>query len=46
VGELVMQKNFGLIKIEWKGKVPVVTLQVRGKNNAMFLEERIAFSGK
>ncbi len=43
VGELVIQKNYGLITVEWKKKGPVVTLQARGKNSAMFLEEKIDF---
>lgn len=43
VGELVIQKNYGLINIEWKKKGPVVTIQARGKDNTVFEEEVIDF---
>jgi len=44
VGELIIQKNYGLIFINWNKKDPMVTLQVRGNNNALFAEEKIDFS--
>jgi alkaline phosphatase D len=30
-GNLVMQKNFGMILIDWGGKVPVVTFEIHGR---------------
>src|SRR6185436_14112375 len=44
VGELVIKKNYGLINAEWTKKGPIVTIQARGKDNSVFLEERIDFS--
>lgn len=29
-GKLVIQRNFGLLKIRWEGPVPIVTMEVRG----------------
>jgi alkaline phosphatase D len=43
VGELVIQKNFGVIEVEWGKKGPTVTMQARGKGNVVFAEERVAF---
>jgi alkaline phosphatase D len=40
-GELIIQKNFGLLLIDWKGKNPKVTLQVRGKAGQVFLENKV-----
>lgn len=38
VGKLVIQKNFGMILIDWSGKNPVVTFEIRGKDNALWDE--------
>jgi alkaline phosphatase D len=43
VGKIIIEKNYGLISIEWIKKKPVVTLQVLGKDNKVFAEERIDF---
>ena len=43
VGKIIIEKNYGLISIEWKKKKPVITLQVLGKDNTVFAEERIDF---
>jgi alkaline phosphatase D len=43
VGELIIQKNYGLINVEWKKKGPVVTMQARGKGNIVFAEEVVDF---
>ncbi len=36
VGKLIIEKNYGLILINWSGKNPVVTFEIRGKNNAVW----------
>lgn len=36
VGKLVIQKNFGMILIDWSGKDPVITFEIRGKDNALW----------
>lgn len=41
VGQLIIQKNFGMILVDWSGPVPQVTFQVRGKNNTLY-EEHVA----
>jgi alkaline phosphatase D len=38
VGDLVIKKNFGLLKIRWEGDKPTVAMQVRGLQNEMFQE--------
>jgi len=35
-GDLVLKKNFGILKITWNGEKPVVALQVRGHQNELF----------
>lgn len=36
VGKLIIQKNYGLILIDWSGKNPVVTFEIRGHDNAVW----------
>ena len=36
VGKLIIQKNYGLILIDWSGKSPAVTFEIRGQNNAVW----------
>jgi alkaline phosphatase D len=38
VGDMIVKKNFGLLKIRWEGEHPIVTMQVRGLQNEMFQE--------
>lgn len=38
VGDMIVKKNFGLLKIRWEGEHPVVTMQVRGLQNEMYQE--------
>jgi alkaline phosphatase D len=38
VGDLILKKNFGLLKIRWEGERPIVTMQVRGHANELFQE--------
>ena len=43
IGDLIIQKNYGLINVDWRKKGPLVTLQVRGNNNSLHAEEKIDF---
>jgi len=43
VGELIIQKNFGVVSIDWSGKTPAVTLQVRGDGNKIYSEYKFKF---
>lgn len=38
VGEMMIKKNFGLLKIYWENGRPVVTMQARGAQNQVFGE--------
>ena len=37
VGKLIIQKNFGMILVDWSGKEPVVRVEIRGKNNQVWI---------
>jgi alkaline phosphatase D len=41
VGDLVVEKNFGVFKIDWSGKQPKVRVEVRGLKNQLFLNEKL-----
>ena len=41
VGDLVIKKNFGVLRIDWSGKTPKVNVEVRGLRNQLFLREKI-----
>lgn len=36
VGKLIIQKNYGQILIDWSGKNPVITIEIRGHDNAVW----------
>lgn len=38
VGDMIVKRNFGLLKIRWEGEHPIVTMQVRGVQNELFQE--------
>jgi alkaline phosphatase D len=38
VGDMIVKKNFGLLKITWQGDKPMVTLQARGPKNELYQE--------
>lgn len=38
VGDLIIQKNFGMILIDWSGPTPQIRFQVRGKNDTLYEE--------
>ncbi len=41
VGEMVIAKNFGVMKIDWSGVTPRVTVEVRGLGNQLFLSHEL-----
>ena len=36
VGKLIIEKNFGMILVDWSGKNPMVTIEIRGKNDVLW----------
>ncbi|MFZ6002257.1 MAG: alkaline phosphatase D family protein [Bacteroidota bacterium] len=36
VGQLIIQKNFGLIKINWTGNLPLLEFEIRGYNDKLW----------
>lgn len=38
VGDMIVKKNFGVLKITWNGDRPIVSLQSRGQMNELFQE--------
>lgn len=38
VGDLIVKKNYGLLKIKWEGKTAIVSFEVRGVNGESYLE--------
>ncbi len=43
VGDLIIQKTFGMLLIDWTGSQPSVKLQVRGYKNALYEEQIVRF---
>jgi len=42
-GNLIIMRNFGVMRIDWTGSKPAVTLEVRGLKDELFLQKRIEF---
>ncbi|MBL7851076.1 MAG: alkaline phosphatase family protein [Cyclobacteriaceae bacterium] len=38
VSRFIIQKNFGLVEIDWSGSQPVIRMEIRGKSNALWDE--------
>ena len=38
VGDMILKKNFGVLKVTWNGDKPIVALQTRGQKNELFQE--------
>jgi alkaline phosphatase D len=36
VGDMIVKKNFGLLRISWENGRPVVAMEVRGPQNELF----------
>lgn len=43
VGDMVRQKNFGMILIDWSGNTPTVTFQVKGLANETYFEHTVRY---
>jgi len=43
VGDMIVKKNFGLLKIRWEGDKPVVSMEVRGQQNEMYQEVTVRY---
>ncbi len=43
-GKLLQEKNFGIIKINWSEEEPILTIEVRGEDNDLFMEQQINFN--
>lgn len=43
VGNIIIEKNFGIIRIDWAKKDFKVTLEIRGKDNQVFQQQEITF---
>lgn len=43
VGDLILKKNFGMLKITWNGDKPIVAMQVRGNLNEMYQEVLVRY---
>ena len=41
VGKMVIEKNFGLLKIDWSGATPRVAVEIRGTGNELLLREEL-----
>jgi len=39
VGDMIVKKNFGMLKIQWNGEKPIVSLQTRGAIDNALLQE-------
>ena len=43
VGEMIVKKNFGVLKIYWVNDKPVVTMQARGPQNELYQEITVKY---
>ncbi len=43
VQEMVVEKNFGILRISWEGNNPVVTMEARGLQNKLLLKETVRY---
>lgn len=43
VGDMILKRNFGLLKIQWDGNSPIITMEVRGLQNELFLQEVVRY---
>lgn len=43
VGEMILKKNFGMLKIWWENGRPRVAMQIRGLNNELFQETVVKY---
>jgi alkaline phosphatase D len=43
VGDLIIQKTFGLLEIDWTEKQPKVSLEIRGYKNVLYQKQMLTF---
>lgn len=43
VGDMIVKRNFGILKIRWEGEHPIVSMQVRGQQNEMYEEINVRY---
>jgi alkaline phosphatase D len=43
VQEMVLDKNFGILRISWEGNNPIVTMEARGLQNKLLLKETVRY---
>jgi alkaline phosphatase D len=43
VQEMVVEKNFGILRISWEGNNPIVTMEARGLQNKLLLKETVRY---
>ncbi len=43
VGDLIIKKNFGMLKVWWENGRPIVSMQIRGLNNELFQETVVKY---
>ena len=43
VGDMIVKKNFGLLRISWENDQPVVNMQVRGASNELYEEVTVRY---
>jgi alkaline phosphatase D len=46
ITDLIVEKNFGLLEIDWLGGTPKVMVSIRGHHSALFIEYKISFEPK
>ncbi|MFT5386207.1 MAG: alkaline phosphatase D [Saprospiraceae bacterium] len=43
VGEIIYQKNFSVLQLDWKQANPIMTVEVKGLNNESFMKEELRY---
>jgi alkaline phosphatase D len=43
VGDMILKKNFGVLKVRWEGDKPVVTMEIRGQQNELYQEVTVRY---
>jgi alkaline phosphatase D len=43
IGNLVVEKNFGLLEVSWRDNKPTILVSIRGYNNQQYLQHEVRF---
>lgn len=43
VGDMILKKNFGILRIHWEGDKPVVGMEIRGQQNRLYQEVLVKY---